>query len=401
LAELRSGQRIGPYEVRGLLGKGGAGAVYLAEEPSLERRVAVKTLPAHLADDADVVARFQREARALAQLRHPNLVHIYTVGEHEGRPYFAMEYVRGYTLRSVVKNAGRFPPERAIHITAQVLSALDKVHGAGIVHRDVKSGNIIIDEDGRAVLMDFGLARREQDARLTADHTVLGTPEYMSPEQAKGAAVDTRADLYSLGIVLYEMLTGSPPFRGKSAFEVLRQHIEASVPAPSAAAPGGSPELDAVVARAVAKAPEDRYPSARDMGTALSEVHPDPALAGLLEGAETEPTVRTALSRPDLASTVTLNAAGRRRRRLRIAAAILLAALTGLIMVLAWPRLEPLPAPGRRVEILRRGAEPVRGTLMAIEFLDDSTTTAKISGESGDRTISIREGDVLRVLPER
>ena len=404
MKEPQAGERIGQYEIRSLLGKGGMGAVYLAEDHSLGRQVALKILPPHLSEDSEIMARFVREARALAALRHPNLMHIYTVGKHEGRPYFAMEYVKGSTLGAVLAKAKSLALPQAVHITAEVMAALDKVHEAGMVHRDVKPGNIIIDDDGRAVLMDFGLARREQDARLTADHTVLGTPQYMSPEQAESADVDGRADVYSLGIVLYEMLTGSPPFKGKTSFEVLRQHVESSVPAPSALRPDVPAGLDVVLARAVAKSPEDRYRNVREMAADLVKVCPDPVLARLAGVAETDtvPTVvmSDAAGRPrTFASTVALpTARAWSRRRLTVGAAVVAALLAALIVWLMFR-----PSPGQWVEIRRQGAEPVRGRLVEIEMLDDGTTTAKIrAGESGRPTeIRIEEGDEIRVVQKR
>ena len=404
-------------EVRRLLGQGGMGAVYLAADRALDRMVAIKMLPPQLSDEPEIVARFQREARALAKLRHPNLMHIYTVGEHEGRPYFAMEYVKGSTLSALIARAGRVPPPQVAHVAAEVLSALDKVHQAGMVHRDVKPGNIMIDEDGRAILMDFGLARQEQDAPLTADHTVLGTPNYMSPEQAKGEPIDARADIYSLGIVLYEMLTGAPPFKGKSSFEILRQHIESSVPPPSAVQPGVPEAFDLVVARAAAKSPADRYQDVRQMAAHLAQVHPSATLLRLAgePGAGTEPTVLLPRQGKTFASTVQLArparsaaaASGRSRRWLKGA---VIAAAVVLVALIAWavsrPERKSPPAPklvGQRVEVLRRGAEPVRGRLISIEVLDDGTTMAKIGAEGSgrERTVSIQDGDELRVVRER
>jgi len=404
LKEPQAGERIGQYEIRTLLGKGGMGAVYLAEDHSLGRQVALKILPPHLSEDSEIVARFAREARALAALRHPNLMHIYTVGEHEGRPYFAMEYVKGSTLKAALAKTTHLPVSRAVRTAAEMMAALDKVHEAGIVHRDVKPGNIIIDEDGRAVLMDFGLARRRQDARLTGDHTVLGTPQYMSPEQAESADVDCRADIYSLGIVLYEMLAGSPPFKGKTSFEVLRQHIESSVPAPSSLRPDVPAGLDVVLARAVAKSPDDRYRNVREMAADLVGVCPDPVLARLAGVAETDtvPTVMMAgaSGRPrTFASTVALpNVRARSKRRLTAAAAAVAAAL---VVFIAWLMLRS--SPGQRVEIRRHGAEPVRGRLVEIEMLDDGTTTAKIRTCKARRPTEIRieEGDEIRVVHDR
>jgi len=424
LAKTKASGNIGPYKVRRLLGQGGMGTVYLAADPALGRMVAVKLLPRQLADEPEIVERFQREARALAKLRHPNLMHIYTVGEHEGRPYFAMEYVKGATLSSVIAKIGYIPPPQAVRIAAQVLSALDKVHQTEIVHRDIKPGNIMIDEDGRAILMDFGLARQEQESRLTADHTILGTPNYMSPEQANSEPVDARTDIYSLGVVLYEMLTGAPPFKGKSSFEILRQHIESSVPPPSEIRPDVPEAFDAVVARAVAKSPDDRYQDVRQMAADLAKVCPSETLErlGSASGVGTEPTVLLSQHGAPFESTVRLkrtatcpSASSGRSYRWFWAG---LAALWVLIGLFVWHVIGPTPDPppvqapepppaqaraGQVVEILRVGAEPVRGRLISIEVLDDGTTTAKIGpeGSGRERTVSIQDGDGLRVVRER
>ncbi len=424
MAKTEVSGNIGPYEVRRLLGQGGMGSVYLAADPALDRMVAVKLLPLQLADEPQIVERFQREARALAKLRHPNLMHIYTVGEHEGRPYFAMEYVKGSTLSSLIAKIGHIPAPQVARVAAEVLSALDKVHQAEIVHRDIKSGNIMIDEDGRAVLMDFGLARQEQESRLTADYTILGTPNYMSPEQASGEPVDARTDIYSLGIVLYEMLTGAPPFTGKTSFEILRQHIESSVPPPSEIRPDVPEAFDAVVARAVAKSPEDRYQDVRQMAADLAKVCSSETLARLggAPGVGTEPTVLLSQHGAPFESTVQPKGAagcasassGRSHRWLWGG----LAALWVLIGLFVWhvigpgPESPPVQAPepppaqvrvGQVVEMLRVGAEPVRGRLISIEVLDDGTTTAKIRSEGSgrERTVSIQDGDELRVVRER
>ena len=414
MADLEISGNIGPYEVRRLLGKGGMGAVYLAADHALDRMVAIKMLPLRLAEEPDIVARFQREARALAKLRHPNLMHIYTVGEHEGRPYFAMEYVRGSTLSAVIARAGRMPPPQAAHVAAEVMSALDKVHEAGIVHRDIKPGNVMVDEDGRAILMDFGLARQVQDAPLTADHTVLGTPNYMSPEQAEGKKLDARADIYSLGIVIYEMLAGAPPFHGKTSFEILRQHIESSVPAPSELHRDVPETFDLVVARAVAKSPDDRYQDVRQMAADLAQVYPSATLARLVHAPGTEPTALLSRQGKPFELTVRLTRpakpapAARFRRAVKagvIAAAVVLAGLLLWSIFRLGPEPVPAPAPaaGQMVEVRRRGADTVRGRLISIEVLDDGTTMAKIrEAESGrERTVSIQDGDELHVVRER
>jgi predicted Ser/Thr protein kinase len=413
------GERIGDYEIRRLLGRGGMGAVYLAHDHALDRRVALKILPRRLSADPEIVARFQREAMAMAKLRHPNLMHIYSVGEHKGHPFFAMEYIKGSTLSSVVRKAGSLPPEEAAHILAEIISALVKVHGQGLIHRDIKPGNIMIDEDGRAVLMDFGLARAESDVGLTADHTVLGTPNYMSPEQAKGAHIDARTDLYSLGVVLYEMLAGRPPFQGKTSFEVLRQQIETPVPPPSRSNPTVPAVLDRIVARATEKEPANRYQTVQEMAADLVTVFPSAPLVRLVGGAmpETAPTVLsgapTAARRaPTMRSRRTPTQQRRRGALLAWGAGavgVLLAAL------LAWavfgPEDEPpVPPQGTWVRLVGSDgavrSDPdgrAEGRLVEMLVIDEVNIAVKIKpeGRGRTRTWGVKEGDTLHVLHDR
>ena len=277
-----TGKKLGVYEIREPLGRGGMGAVFKAYDPTLDRFVAVKVLPAQMAKDTSFVARFQHEARALAKLRHPHLMHIYAVGEAEGLYYFAMELVEGASLSDVIRKKGALPANTAVHILSQVMSGLYKAHEIGMVHRDIKPGNILIDRDGRTVLMDFGLAKEAYQQKLTMDGTIVGTPEYMSPEQAQGEAADARSDIYALGVVLYEMLAGSVPFSGSTAFAVLRQQVEAEPASLREKAPGAPVELEAIVNKALAKQPEDRYQDLIDFAASLIEVRRTPSLLSIV-----------------------------------------------------------------------------------------------------------------------
>jgi len=275
-------QAIGIYVLERQLGKGGMGAVYLAYDPTLNRSVAIKILPPELAADPEYVARFKREATSLAKIRHPNLVHIYAVGCDAARHYIAMEYIKGLSVAEILRQRGPLPHTLAIRILGQVLSALEKVHAAGIVHRDLKPGNIMIDEDQRAILMDFGLAKPRQDRSVTTGDTMVGTPEYMAPELAEGGDASFHSDTYALGIVLFEMLTGEVPFRGTSAIATLREHVEKTPPRPSTLVPALPPALDAVLAKALAKRPDERYASVRAFAADLLSVAHTPELAALV-----------------------------------------------------------------------------------------------------------------------
>ena len=258
----------GRYRIARHLARGGMAEVYLAQDELLDRRVAVKVLFAELADDASFVERFRREARAAAGLNHPNIVSVYDFGQDDGAYFIVMEYVEGETLRDIIRSRGPLPPADATGIGADVAAALEAAHRRGIVHRDVKPGNVLISD--RVKVADFGIARAgDPRESLTQTGAVLGTATYLAPEQAQGHAVDPRTDLYSLGVVLYEMLAGRPPFHGQTPVAVAYQHLsEAPVP-PSRHNPDVPPGLDAVVLKALAKDPSRRHGSAEELRSEL------------------------------------------------------------------------------------------------------------------------------------
>ena len=267
------GTVLGGFRLVEKLGEGGMGAVYKGYDESLDRHVAVKILPQALAADETYVQRFMREARSVAKLHHPNLVHIYAVGEEHSLHYFAMEMISGEPLSVRIAREGGLKVIDAVRFIGQTMSALDKVHALGIVHRDIKSANIMINPDGRAILMDFGLAKGGDYAEgVTTAGIVLGTPEYMSPEQAFGEEVTAQSDVYSLGVLFFETLTGRLPFTGKSAIAVIRQHTEADPPVPSSAKEGIPKPLDEIVLRAMAKKRSVRYANLQQMAAALLRV---------------------------------------------------------------------------------------------------------------------------------
>ena len=258
----------GRYRIVRKLGSGGMADVYLAEDEELGRRVAIKILNDRHANDESFVERFRREAKNAAGLSHPNIVSIYDRGEAEGTYYIAMEYLDGRSLKELVVARGPLPIGDAIEFTRQVLGALRFAHRKGVVHRDIKPHNVMADADGRLKVTDFGIARAGV-SQMTEAGSIIGTAQYLSPEQARGAAVDQRSDLYSVGILLYEMLTGTVPFTGDSPVEIAMKHLSDTPRPPSLERPDIPPDLDMIVLRALAKSPDDRFQTAEEMAAEL------------------------------------------------------------------------------------------------------------------------------------
>ncbi|MBU6532223.1 Stk1 family PASTA domain-containing Ser/Thr kinase [Streptomyces sp. NPDC057245] len=261
----------GRYELGQVLGRGGMAEVYLAHDTRLGRTVAVKTLRADLARDPSFQARFRREAQSAASLNHPAIVAVYDTGEdyidNVSIPFIVMEYVDGSTLRELLHSGRKLLPERTLEMTIGILQALEYSHRAGIVHRDIKPANVMLTRNGQVKVMDFGIARAMGDSGMTMTQTaaVIGTAQYLSPEQAKGEQVDARSDLYSTGCLLYELLTVRPPFVGDSPVAVAYQHVREEPQAPSVFDPEITPEMDAIVLKALVKDPDHRYQSADEM----------------------------------------------------------------------------------------------------------------------------------------
>ena len=253
----------GRYQVVARIARGGMATVYEAIDTRLDRTVALKMMSAALAEDPGFVTRFRREARAAAQLSHPHVVAVFDQGEAAGLPYLAMEYVPGRTLRDVLRDYGALTPEQALTILDPVLEALSAAHDAGFVHRDIKPENILISDDGRVKVTDFGLARAVTNNTTATQGMIIGTVAYLSPEHVERGDADARSDVYGAGICLFEMVTGQVPFAAESAITVAYQHVNADVPTPSSLRPTIPPDVDALVATATRRDPDLRYPDCR------------------------------------------------------------------------------------------------------------------------------------------
>lgn len=281
MADNHTHRLAGRYEVRSMIGRGGMAQVHLGFDTRLSRVVAIKMLRTDLARDSIFQTRFRREAQAAASLNHPNIVAVYDTGEEDvttpdgstvSVPYIVMEYVEGHTVRDLLAGGAPVPIDEAVEIISGVLSALKYSHVHGLVHRDIKPGNIMLTNTGKIKVMDFGIARALTDSQATMTQTnaVVGTAQYLSPEQAHGDPVDARSDIYSTGCVLFELLTGQPPFKGDSAVAVAYQHVSEIPPKPSSITSDVPDSIDRVVLKALAKNRDDRYSSAEEMRADLN-----------------------------------------------------------------------------------------------------------------------------------
>ncbi|GAB3353267.1 Stk1 family PASTA domain-containing Ser/Thr kinase [Modestobacter lapidis] len=398
------------YEIGGVLGRGGMAEVHRGRDLRLGREVAVKVLRNDLARDPSSQVRFRREAQAAASLNHPAIVAVYDTGEDRtatgATPYIVMEYVEGETLRDVLRREGRLSPERAMSLTADICAALDFSHRNGIVHRDVKPGNVMITPQGTVKVMDFGIARAVSDsaATMTSTAAVIGTAQYLSPEQARGEGVDARSDVYSAGCLLYELATGTPPFTGDSPVAVAYQHVREDPRTPSSINPGIPPELDSVLLKAMSKNPANRYQSAADMRADLLR-----AVAG--QRVEATPVMSDAEKTTIIAGGVADYGdwddedADRRKRRNVVAAVVAgVLVLVGVIaLVVALNSGEEAPPPVTRVEVPQLVGEleaDARTALTAADLRVGTVTTGASSAEDEGRVLSSDPRPGTQVDPE-
>src|ERR1035438_6967995 len=326
---LKPGDQLGSFEILGMIGRGGMGEVYRARDPRLKREVAIKTLPPAFAADRDRIARFEREARAASALTHPNIVGVYDIGHQGGVSFIVSELVEGETLARALKG-GPLPLRKLIEVSTQIAEGLAAAHAAGVVHRDLKPGNIMLTRDGRVKILDFGLARQDRtpgvdSTTIEVSHpgVILGTPGYMAPEQVRGEATDARSDLFSLGVILYEMASGKRAFSGGSSIEVMNSILKDDPPELPPASP---PALDRIVRRCIEKQPARRFHSAADLGFALESV---------------------------LASTE-VAAPPRKRSSWPVLATAAASAVLALVAVLYWARAHPAGSPKGGAPVLRR-----------------------------------------------
>jgi serine/threonine protein kinase len=302
-------RRIASYTLLEPIGHGGMAVVYRARQDSLERTVAVKILSENLAASPEFMERFRREARTAANLRHPNVITVFDFGQDErGVPYLVLEYIEGPTLADLMD--GGLDDKRIPDLLDQIAAGLDYAHARGVIHRDIKPGNVLMTDDGRAVLADFGLAWLLEGAHLTLTGGVIGTPEYMAPEQAGGEPIDHRADVYSLGVVLYEMLVGERPFVAETPIAVLLQHLQDVPPSVLEARPDLPLAVGGVVAKALAKAPGERYLSAGALARAFREAFTGAAAVATERPAVTVPREPSTPSGPTALTASVWNAAG-------------------------------------------------------------------------------------------
>ena len=395
---LTPGTRLGPHEILSAIGAGGMGEVYKARDTRLNRIVAIKVLPTHLANRADLRERFEREARTIASLNHPHICTLYDTGHQDGTDYLVMEYLEGETLAHRLLK-GPLPLEQVLQYSIEVSDALDKAHRKGVTHRDLKPGNIMLTKSG-AKLLDFGLAKLKHDVSpaavslsqlptathaITAEGTILGTIQYMAPEQVEGKEVDARTDIFAFGAVVYEMATGKKAFAGKTSASIMAKILESNPPPMVSLQPVTPPALDHLVRRCLAKDPDERCQSAKDLTDELKWT---------AEGG----------SQVMLAQAVTGNGIrilGRRGLILSIGALLLVAVITGVaIWNLKPAATTPLKPVSRFTIAIPPGQQlAVPDTGPAVALSPDGTHLAYVARQGGAQQVYLRAMDSLEARP--
>lgn len=385
----------GRYSVSGTIASGGMAEVFIAHDEMLNRPVALKILHPQFAKDTSFIERFRREAQAAASINDPRIVSIYDWGSDDGTYYIVMEYVEGKTLREIISSEGPLTPERAVEITADVCGALHLAHQKGIVHRDVKPANIAITKTGQTKVMDFGIARAAADGgqTMTQTGTVIGTANYFSPEQAQGLAVDARSDVYSAGVVLYEMLTREVPFKADTAVAIAYKHVKEDPVPPSALNAEIPAELDAIVMKALAKNPDNRYATAAEMQQDLTRLlRGDPVEATPLLPPDQTAMMQSADRTTVMPVEVTGSASPRRKA---IAYALISAMFISLLILGLLGLYSLFGHNGAQVEV-----PDVRG--QALEQAQKTLKALGLHGEVGSQDFSetVKEGSVISQDPE-
>ncbi len=339
MTDKRIGLTLGSYRIVAQIGQGGMATVYKAYQPSMDRYVALKVIPEYHANNADFVQRFIQEARTIARLEHKNILPVYDFGEQDGITYMAMRYLETGTLQDVL-NQGQPSLRESVRIVQQICAALDYAHRQGVVHRDVKPSNVMLDGEGNVYLTDFGLAKvLENSSQITATGAILGTPLYMAPEQSLGQPIDGRADIYAAGVILYEMLTGQPPYQADTPFAIALAHVHEPLPLPQTLTPDLPDSLQNIILKALAKDPNDRYQHASEMAAALEEalknIEPEterPTLQLLTEQARLSRAESMVMPSPEQAAPPPSAGGSQRQGKLWLGVAALLAVMAAIFI---------------------------------------------------------------------
>src|SRR6478609_9398271 len=384
----------GRYELHRRVGRGGMAEVYLARDRLLDRLVAIKILFPEFATDPSFVARFRREAQAAANLNHPNIVGVYDWGKERGTYYIVMEYVDGQTVSEIIRNDGPIEPKRAAGIAADVAAALGFAHRKGVVHRDVKPGNVLITKTGEVKVADFGIARAmtaSSEENLTQTGSVMGTATYFSPEQAQGKAVDARSDLYSLGVVLYEMASGKPPFSADSPVAIAYKHVQEPIPSLAERVPDIPEDYEAITLRALEKDPDDRYADGAAMRADLLRFREGKPLASAPAGPARPPTPAPVVAPPVAAAPVTAPApvepAGRKTGWFFVIIVLLLVVLGALLYVFG-KQLGIFEAQTKQVPVPNVIGQPVETAKDRLEALGFKVTTSETQSSEPEGTVT-------------